>query len=385
MEKISIIVPIYHGREYIDNMIAQIEDCETESHGKYTLELVFVNDSPEELIGRLLSEKIAIRVIETDRNRGIHGARVRGFSFCTGDYVLFLDQDDRILPTYFVSQLACLGNGDAVVCRLIHEGKQYYDTRMPFEQVITKKYIISVRNPIISPGQVLLRKDKISAIWRTVKLKNNGADDWLLWVCMMAEGCTFALNQEILFEHVVAGNNESINVTHMIDSERELYRIAAEKGILKDNELNDLYDAVQNAMADHIKILSKFQKMFFVYDAWMNLYEQGVFIEDYLVENGIHSVAVYGFSYLGKRLYRSFNQGKICVKYFIDINAEYLMQGAIPIYRPEGHLPETDMIIISLVEDVDNIGRKLAELSDAKICGITELFSEMKKDDYKRI
>lgn len=378
MERISVIVPIYHGRKYINGMIAQIESCVAECHGEYALELLFVNDSPDEPIGSLSSEKIAIRVIESDRNRGIHGARVRGLEHCSSDYILFLDQDDRIQSAYFSSQLAHLGGGDAVVCKLLHEGRQFYDTRMPFEQVITKKYIISVRNPIISPGQVLLKKEKIPEIWRRAKLENNGADDWLLWVCMLAEGHRFALNQEILFEHVVAGNNESINAKNMIDSERELYRIIAENELLTDNELKELHAAVQNAAEDHIKVLSKFQKMFFVYDTWMSLYEQGFSIEDYLAENGIHSVAIYGFSYIGKRLQHSLDKGKVCVKYFIDMNAEYLSEETVPIYVPDGHLPETDMIIISLVEAVDGIRKKLTDLSDAKICAMTELLDNMR-------
>ena len=90
--KISIIVPVFHGRKYIDSMIAQMEVCATACRGRCTLELLFVNDDPDEAIGSLTSEKIKIRVMETNVNRGIHGARVYGLEQCTGDYVLFLDQ-----------------------------------------------------------------------------------------------------------------------------------------------------------------------------------------------------------------------------------------------------------------------------------------------------
>ena len=152
VSEISIIVPIYHGKKYIENMIRQIAACALESKGDYTLELLFVNDDPGECIGSLsmytqaclpdlFSAGMEIRTIETEQNRGIHGARVRGLEHCTGDYVLFLDQDDCIKPEYFSSQLTHLGEADAVVCKLLHEGKQFYDTRMPFEQVITRDFI----------------------------------------------------------------------------------------------------------------------------------------------------------------------------------------------------------------------------------------------------
>lgn len=378
MKHISIIVPIFHGKKYIDGMIAQLEKCAGQCGGRYALELLLINDDPGEAIGCFSSDKIEIKMIETDRNRGIHGARVRGLENCSGDYVLFLDQDDRIESAYFSSQLEHLGDGDAVVCRLLHEGKQFYDTRMPFEQVITREFIISVRNPIISPGQVLIRKSSIPKAWTEAALKNNGADDWLLWLCMLAEQREFSLNPEILFEHVVAGNNESINVAHMMASEQEIYEVLSAGQVLAREELETLGAAIQAAAQEHIKLLSKFQKIFFVYDEWLKLQEQGISIHDYLRKRGIHSVAIYGFSYIGKRLYHSLNTEEICVKYFIDMNAEYLKEEAVPIYRPEAPLPEVDMMIISLVDGVDNIREKLAGLSEAKICTVTELFEDMK-------
>lgn len=380
MRNVSVVIPIFHGKKYIDSMIAQLEKCAEMGGGKLLLELLFVNDDPQEPIGDVSSDVIAVKVLETDENRGIHGARVRGLKTCTGDYVLFLDQDDRIMPDYFVSQFKHLGDGDAVVCKLLHEGRQFYDTRMPFEEVITREFIISVKNPIISPGQVLLRKEKIPRVWRDIKLKNNGADDWLLWLCMLAEGCKFTLTPEVLFEHVVEGNNESINAGHMIESERELYQVIAENRILTGGELEKLHVAVQNVESEHIKLLSKFQKMFFVYNTWMELQEQGIYLEDYLEQQGVQSVAIYGFSYIGKRLSHRLGSGKIAVKYFIDMNAEYLQEESIQIYKPDAQLPSVDMIIISLVEWTDSIRSTLTALSEAKLCTVAELFENMRNE-----
>lgn len=381
VSEISIIVPIYHGKKYIENIIRQIQACAGHGEGKYTLELLFINDDLDECLGSIClgsdPKHIKIKAIETDRNRGIHGARVRGLAYCTGDFVLFLDQDDHIREEYLSSQLAHLEQADAVVCRLLHEGKQFYDTRMPFEQVITREYMISVRNPIISPGQVLIRKDRIPESWKNAELQNNGADDWLLWLCMLAEYRTFALNDDILFEHIVAGENESFNAGHMIASEQELYRVIADQGIFNGHELHALGEAIDNAARDHIKVLHKFQKMFFVYNTWMALQEQGIYIEDHLKRNNISNIAIYGCSYIGKRLYHSLAKTDICVDYFIDMNADYL-ECESKIYRPDRQLPPVDLIIICLVDGVVGIAENLSRLSGARVCGITELLDEMK-------
>lgn len=378
MKKISVIVPIFHGRKYIDRMIAQVKKCAEKKENRYTLELLFVNDDPAEKIGHLVSEDISIKVIETDTNRGIHAARIRGLERCMGEYVLFLDQDDYIKPEYFGSQLPYLESADAVVCQLLHEGRQFYDTRMPFEQVITRNFIISVRNPIISPGQVLIRKNRIPSVWKKAMLKNNGADDWLLWLCMLGEKAKFALNPEILFEHVVDGGNESMNVSHMMESEQEIYEVLASSGIFSSGDLKKLKAAIQAAANEHIRILSKFQKMFFIYDDWMKLQEQKQYISDYLRKVGICSVAIYGDSYIGKRLHCSLQGNGVEVRYFIDKNADYLEE-RIPVYLPEEGLPSVDLIIICLVDGTESIREDLSQLSDAKIYSITELLADMKE------
>lgn len=380
MEYISIIVPIYHGRKYIDGMTAQIEECALTAMDKYALELLFINDDPTEPIGVRSSEQITIKVIETDINRGIHGARARGLEHCTGDYVMFLDQDDRIWPEYFASQLFHLGGADAVVCKLLHENRQFYDTRMPFEQVVSREFILSVRNSIISPGQVLIRKEKIPAAWRDTKLKNNGADDWLLWLCMLGAGAEFALNPEILFEHVVEGSNESINAAHMMASEQEVYDVVSSAGIFSQEELEKLREAVLAVSEDHIRLLSKFQKMFFIYDDWMKQQEQGRYIHEHLKNAGVGSVAIYGDSYVGKRLYYCLQKNGVEVRYFIDRNAAYLEE-EIPVYLPQADLPPVDLILISLVEAQEAIRGELAALTTAQISSITELLAAMKNEE----
>lgn len=378
MERVSIIVPVFQGKKYIDDMKIQVEKCAAVCHDRCTLELLFVNDDPNEPIGSLTSKEIKIEVIETDVNRGIHGARVHGLEQCTGDYVLFLDQDDRIRPTYFSSQFSHLGKADAVVCKLLHEGRQFYDTRMPFEHVITREFIISVRNPIISPGQVLIRKDRIPVVWKESRLRNNGADDWLLWLCMLGAGAAFVLNPEILFEHVVEGANESVNVAHMMASEREVYDVVAAADIFSSKELEKLWGAVQTAAEDHIILLSKFQKMFFIYDDWMKQQEEGRYIHEYLKCIGVENVAVYGDGYIGKRLYYSLKKNGVEVRHFIDKNAAYLEE-EIPVYVPQKGLPSVDLIIISLVEAEMAVKRELAGMMKTRICSISELLTSMKE------
>ena len=59
------------------------------------------------------------------------------------------------------------------------------------------------------------------------------------------------------------------------------------------------------------------------------------------------------------------------------MNADFL-EGEIAIYRPDMQLPAVDMIIICLVDGIESITGSLSAVSQARICGITELLEEMK-------
>lgn len=65
VSEISIIIPIYHGKRYIQSIIRQAQACAAHGEGKYTLELLFINDDPNESLDSnyLVSDSRNINVI----------------------------------------------------------------------------------------------------------------------------------------------------------------------------------------------------------------------------------------------------------------------------------------------------------------------------------
>jgi glycosyltransferase involved in cell wall biosynthesis len=88
----SLVVPCYKAmatiRETLDSALSQ--DCE--------LEVIAVNDgSPDDTLEILQSYGSAIKVLDGP-NRGVSAARNWGLETATGDWVVFLDQDDLLEP-----------------------------------------------------------------------------------------------------------------------------------------------------------------------------------------------------------------------------------------------------------------------------------------------
>jgi len=379
MRRVSIIVPVYYGEKYIQSLIHQAEECRKCIKDRLEIELILVNDAPDDpLDEQYQSEWIDIAVLNTDVNQGVQSARIRGIEYCKGSYILLLDQDDKIAPEYLKSQMESIGDCDAVVCRVIHEEKPFYNLTRPFKEIICKEYMFQEGDSIISPGQVLMRKEAVSDIWKTNILKNNGADDWMLWLCMINEGKSFALNDEILFEHVVDGNNASLRTLDMHRSELEVLEIIRKSQMFSEEDIRILEETVRNIEEKRLFLMGKFQRISFVYDAWVSLRNCGIHISKYLRQRGYRSIAVYGVTSLGKRLYEELAMDKFEVSYFIDINAPFLYE-QIPVYSPEEELRQVDAVVISLVQDEQQITDMLQMKLSADIWKMAELMKKIKE------
>ncbi|MDD6627669.1 MAG: glycosyltransferase family A protein [Lachnospiraceae bacterium] len=375
---ISIIVPIYHGKKYISSIIDQTEIAARQLDEECKVELVLVNDDPQDVLQQYDSHYIDILTLNTKYNRGIHGARVYGLSIAKGEFVVFLDQDDRILPLYLKTQYALMRGADAVVCKAIHEGKPFYGVNVPFEEGICLKQMIGGGNAIISAGQVMLRKTSISQVWINNIMRHNGADDWFLWISMMGEKKKFALNPEILFEHVVEGSNTSWDTVAMQASENEAFDIIHENHVLDLEHEHILEKTLRDRNVMRLRELDKYRKMSFLYNQWLMLWENEQTVADYLKQFSFFKVSIYGITPMAMRLYRELSSNAIEVDYFIDRNAAYL-ENERPIYTLDDELPEVDLVIISLVERENEIRKNIQEKLKAKVVTIRELIDMCSK------
>lgn len=353
--RLSVIVPFYQGHKYIVDLIKMTEACTNRLNDQSTVELILSNDSPkEEIVKRNVSDIVDVVVINTDINRGIHGARVEGLSHCTGDYIVFLDQDDKISPDYFRSQIAALADADAVVCRARENGQEVYNRTVPFMKTIDYENMVSIGNTIVSPGQVLMRKEAVSDIWKRNLLKNNGVDDWFLWICMMRQGCLFALNEDILFEHRIDGSNLSWNSGKMLLSEKEMLEIIKAKALLDETMLGKLEHVIESEQQRYICFLEKYRAMFFLYDKWMHLECYKECLSKYLYQQEIRKVAIYGMGYIGKQLVDRLKGTEILVCGAIDRNAGFI-DSEVPVMRIGEFDKKPDLIIVTVIENTEKI------------------------------
>src|SRR5215218_5649179 len=93
--KVSVVIPCYNQARFLGEAIRSVL-CQ----GYTDLEIIVVDDGSEdgteEVASGYAKEDPRVRLIRQE-NRGLSAARNRGLAEASGEYVVFLDSDDRLL------------------------------------------------------------------------------------------------------------------------------------------------------------------------------------------------------------------------------------------------------------------------------------------------
>ena len=158
MKKCSVIVPMYRGKDYIEECI---ESVINQTYTEW--ELILMNDgSPDDTydfvkkaIEKYPADKYNIRLL-TQENKGVAETRNYCVTIATGEYVAFLDQDDRFKEDYLEKLMGALTeeNEDIVLCG--------YERRTDKNKVIKRVDVTEAslsKYRIITPWARIYRRD----------------------------------------------------------------------------------------------------------------------------------------------------------------------------------------------------------------------------------
>ncbi|MBO6281115.1 MAG: glycosyltransferase [Alphaproteobacteria bacterium] len=95
--EISVVMPVYNTAKYLPESISGVLDQTFKD-----FELIMVNDGSTdnslEIMQEYAKKDKRIKVVNMDKNSGAAAARNEGIKYITGEYTLFVDSDDFMLP-----------------------------------------------------------------------------------------------------------------------------------------------------------------------------------------------------------------------------------------------------------------------------------------------
>ncbi len=176
MIKFSVIVPIYNVEEYIEECVSSVL---RQTYSNF--ELILVNDaSPDsslEIIIRLSKRDDRIIVINKKENEGVALARSTGLSQAVGNFVLYLDGDDQLVPEALeiLSKKIQSNNPDIVIYPKIKEcnGEKYVEPYF-YEETIFSDNKKELLDGFLRYGYFIIG---FAAVRRELALKYDIADE----------------------------------------------------------------------------------------------------------------------------------------------------------------------------------------------------------------
>lgn len=288
---VSVITPFYKGNLYLKQLFTVIENNYKVLKTKYPLaklELILVNDSPETIVDiPNYPIEFQYNVINHENNTGIHQARVTGLNACTGELILFLDQDDILADNALLIQVDKMlkDEADIVICNAYMERADstsylLYKTKTDYRRINDLEFYLKSHNVIKSPGQCLIKKEIIPIEWKKYIMRNNGSDDLFLWILLLEQSYRFIVNKDPLYVHKYTGENLSDSEIKMSKSSLEIV-----------NYLNQ----IKYVPANDVRILQK-SREFFVHFYQSNIVNKvksvvcNLDLVSYLVKNKVKRV-----------------------------------------------------------------------------------------------
>lgn len=255
MKKVSIIIPCYNQAEYVGDAILSAINQTYQN-----IEIVCVNDgstdNSSEIIKSFADKYKNILFFTNNENKGVIYARNLAIDACRGEYILPLDADDTIEPTYVEKAVKILDdnpNIGIVYCK----AKLFGNKNMPWDLGDFDKSNFLYNNSIFCTA--LFRKTDFLKAGKYKDYMELGCEDYDLWLSFLELGLDIYRIDEFLFNYrQYSGHSRTTTCTKKQDKVRSIILKNHIDLYLKDKRFQDNFLLTDNIKEKH----KKYKKLF---------------------------------------------------------------------------------------------------------------------------
>lgn len=225
--KISVIIPVYNKVRYLDNLLS---DLLGQTFTEY--ECILIDDGSTDGSGEICDNISKIdkrfRTIHL-KNSGVSNARNYGIDQSEGDYITFIDADDRLYPYYLDNLFRCIIENEV---DLVISGLEKYWDGLEKKEYIRSPYFGKYNKATILPRFAQIQKDMgifgfcVAKIFRkdlveNVKFDSNLslAEDFDFYLKVYRKVRTFYFDDKCYYRYLQCADNSSA----IIDDEQINY------------------------------------------------------------------------------------------------------------------------------------------------------------------
>lgn len=339
---VSVIVPVYNVAAYLEECLISIIDQTYKS-----LEIILVDDGSEDGSGGICDvyagRDSRIKVLHQE-NRGVVMARRSGVGQAAGDYICFIDADDRIDSSMIAFFMENIGECDLITSACFHENAfgTYEIWRDALEPGIYKeerlKYLIDNMILYHNLPEVGLQPYIVIKMYRAELAKSV--------IAKVEPNISYSEDRDFLYQCVL--NAKAVRITHDCFY---YYRYREDSAMHKVNknflhDLNRLYLSLERAFEVHeqkeslMRQLQKFITMRLYSTAKFMDFFPGIGLEGYVfpfsdIENGSR-VVLYGAGNVGQAYYWQICRQKLLkIILWVDKDWKKYEKQSIQVSSPE--------------------------------------------------
>ncbi len=215
--KVSVIVPAFNAGAFIGDAIASLR---AQTVGEW--EAIVVDDGSTDdtltVARELAARDQRIRVLQQP-NAGEAAARNTGIAASTAEWLLFLDADDWIAPTYFERMLAALEADpslDAVHCAWARVAADGTLVTEGYEPPTGDMFEIWARRSAFPVHACVVRRTLVASVGG-FDTSFSKSTDWDLWQRAARTGARFGAIREVLAFYRMSPGSASLDAASMLE------------------------------------------------------------------------------------------------------------------------------------------------------------------------
>lgn len=224
---ISVIIPVYNKAEYVEDCILSVV-----SQNFDNFEVIVVEDgstdNSAEICDRLAAEYPNVTVLHPE-NGGVTAARRIGYERSKGEFITFVDADDKMLPgalRRLYDEMLATG-ADEVVARYInqhdelrgHEGGQYVEPAWMTRQ------LLSARADFCVLWAVLFRRELLDGCLDTPRMIRSGEDILMQIECLRKNPKVWFSNEVVYMYNEGLPNDRPLSLDEQMLYDKILYDV----------------------------------------------------------------------------------------------------------------------------------------------------------------
>jgi glycosyltransferase involved in cell wall biosynthesis len=212
---VSVVIPCYNQARFLSEAI---ESALAQTHRP--TETIVVDDGSTDDTAQVAAGYAAVRYVP-QRNRGQGAARNEGLKHVTGTFVVFLDSDDRLLPSALDTGVRCFEAHPErafVAGRSVGIGPDGVQRSTSQEPLVDRNHYVALlrHNYIWTPGTAMFRTDVVRRVGG-FKTKVCGAEDYDLYLRIARTHPIWCHGQTVV-EYRQHDNRMSGNFPRMLSS-----------------------------------------------------------------------------------------------------------------------------------------------------------------------